>query len=76
MAKFRKGALLFSMNDVKRLAKESAEINVLEVIRQVRVIFLYCYYHLYYNFSWKKLGLITFHLSGRFLNYFQNELFF
>ena len=84
LAKFRKRCLLFSMNEVKRLAKESLEIDVVEVIRQIQlknsgrllVVFVYSYYCLYYNFSWKKLSCIIFHLSGRFLNYFRKELFF
>ena len=71
------------MNEVKRLAKGSLEIDAVEVIRQVKfkntvrlwVVSVYCYYYLYYDFSWKKLGWITFHLSGRFLNYFRNEFF-
>ena len=72
------------MNEIKQLAKESLEIDAVEVIRQVKfkntgrlwVVFVYCYYYLYYDFSWKKLDQITFHLSGRFLNYFQHDLFF
>ena len=37
MAKFTKRGLLFLMNEVKRLAKESLEIDVVEVICQVEL---------------------------------------
>ena len=58
------------MNEVKRLAKESLEIDVVEVIRQVElknsgrlwVVFAYSYYSLCYKFSWKKLGHSIFYL--------------
>ena len=84
LAKFRKRCVLFSMNEVKRLVKESLELDVVEVIREVElkntgrlwIVFAYSYYSLYYDFSLKKLSRIIFHLSGRFLNYFQDELFF
>ena len=84
LAKFRKRCVLFSMNEVKRLAKESLELDIVEVILEVPlkntgrvwVVFAYSYYSLYYGFSLKKLSRIIFHLSGRFLNYFRDELFF
>ena len=74
LAKYRKRCLLFPMNEVKRLAKESFEIDVVEVIRQIElkntgrlwVVFAYSYYCLYYKFSWKKLGQLIFHFLGRF----------
>ena len=66
------------MNEVKRLAKELLELDVVEVIRQVPlkntgrvwVVIAYSYYSLYYDFSLKKLSRIIFHLSGRFLEIF------
>ena len=72
------------MNEIKRLAKKSSEIDVVEVIREVPlkntgriwVVFVYFYYCLYYNFSWKTLFRFIFHLFGRFFNYFRDELFF
>ena len=84
LAKFRKGCVLFSMNEVKRLAKESIELDVVEVIREVPlknigriwVIIGYSYYSLYYDFSLKKLSRLIFHFSGRFMTYFWDELFF
>ena len=78
LAKFRKRSVLFSMNEVKRLAKESLELDVVEVIRQVPlkntgrvwVVIAYSYYSLYYDFSLKKLSRIIFHLSGHFFEIF------
>ena len=57
LAKFRKRCVLFSMNEVKRLAKESLELDVVEVIREVPlknigriwVVVAYSYYSLYYE---------------------------
>ena len=72
------------MNEVKRLAKGSLELDVVEVIcevplkntRRIWVVIAYSYYSLYYDFSLKKLSCIIFHLSGRFMKYFRDELFF
>ena len=63
------------MNEVKRLAKDSLDLDVVEVIREVEitnirrfwVLLVYSYYSLCYKFSWKKLGRLIFHFLGRFL---------